>query len=241
MLYSLAANIAFAHYPKTAGSVIAEWFRRVFPDARYVRPGDPHVDVRSSLARLSGGRSLPPVARLRYLARVSNWWLPIESRPDLPARMRIIGVVRDPLEMLASLYGHWRQSDTDPASHDPLVGAAREGRLADFVRHAIGGRLPSYAAFFDAGGPAWPNTRLVHFADLEEGLGRACREFDIDAVVDLPRRNGRNTGGSPAAVGIPLSIGLAADVQRYFGWYHETFGHADHPAARRRGPARLAA
>jgi hypothetical protein len=237
MLYSLAANVAFAHYPKTAGSAIAEWFRRVFPDARYVKPGHPHVDIRRSLAWLSGGRSLPPVARLRYLARASNWRLRFEPRPDLPARIRIIGVVREPLEMLASLYEYWRRGDANPDARDPLVTAAWEERFTDFVGQAIGGRLPSYDAFFDAGGPAWPNTRIVHFADVEEGVARACREFGLDVAVNLPRKNcgtGTRTPGE-------LPAGLEAAARRHFAWYHDTYGHADHPAARRRAPARLAA
>jgi hypothetical protein len=237
MLYSLAANVAFAHYPKTAGSAIAEWFRRVFPDARYVKPGHPHVDIRRSLAWLSGGRSLPPVARLRYLARASNWRLRFEPRPDLPARIRIIGVVREPLEMLASLYEYWQRGDANPDARDPLVTAAWEERFTDFVGQAIGGRLPSYDAFFDAGGPAWPNTRIVHFADVEEGVARACREFGLDVAVNLPRKN----CGSGARTPSELPAGLEEAARRHFAWYHDTYGHADHPAARRRAPARLAA
>jgi hypothetical protein len=237
MLYSLAANVAFAHYPKTAGSAIAEWFRRSFPDARYVKLGHPHVDVRRSLAWLSGGRSLPPLARLRYLARASNWRLPLEPRPDLPATIRIIGVVREPLEMLASLYEYWRRGDANPNPRDRLVTAAWEGRLEEFVGLAIGGRLPSYAAFFDAGGPAWANTRLVHFADVEAGLARACREFGLDAAVQLPRKNCGGAGDH----GLVVSGRVADSVRHHFAWYHTTFGHADHPAACRRPAARLAA
>jgi hypothetical protein len=241
VLYSLAANVAFAHYPKTAGSAIAAWFRRSFPDARYVKPGHPHVDVRRSLAWLSGGQSLPPLERLRYLARASNWRLPLEPRADLPATIRIVGVVREPLEMLASLYAYWRRGEANPNPRDRLVTAAWEGRFADFVTLAIGGRLSSYAAFFDAGGPAWANTRLVHFADVEAGLARACHEFGLDVAVDLPRKNcavaGR--GGPPTG---PLPADMSAAVRHHFAWYHATFDHADHPAARRRRPAaRLAA
>lgn len=241
MLYSLTANVAFAHYPKTAGSAIAEWFRRVFPDARYVRPGHPHVDVRRSLAWLSGGRSLPPLARIRYLARASNWRLPLDPRPELPAKIRIIGVVREPLEMLASLYEYWRGGDTNPNPRDPLVSAAWEGQFANFVGHAIGGRLPSYAAFFDAGGPAWSNTRLVHFNDLEAGLARACREFGLDVAVDLPRKNCHSrSGGRPDRHAVDAAP-LAGEMRRHFAWYHDTYDHADHPAARRRPLVRVAA
>jgi hypothetical protein len=223
MLYSLEHNVAFAHYPKTAGSAIAEWFRRSFPDARYVRPGHPHVDVRRSLAWLSGGRSLPPLARLRYLARASNWRLPDRPQPDLPGRIRIFGVVRSPLEMLGSLAAYWQRSPRNPNPRDRLVTAAWEGRFAEFVRLAIGGRLPSYASFFNVGGPAWANTRLVHFADLADGLERACRDFGLDVAVDLPRKNCRPDS---AAADLTVSPRLAADLRRHFAWYHATFDAA---------------
>lgn len=237
MLYSLTARLAFAHYPKTAGSAIAEWFRRTFPDACYVRAGHPHVDVRRSLAWLSGGRSLPPLERLQYLARASNWRLAVAPRPDLPATLRIIGVVRDPLDMLASLFGYWQRSDVNPNPRDPLVTAAWDGRFADFVRLAIGGRLPAYERFFDAGGTAWPNTRLVHFDDVEAGIGRACREFGLDVDVALPRKNcGLSVRRDQEAV---IGPRLADAVRRHQAWYHATFDHADHPASRR--PARVAA
>ncbi len=241
MLYSPAANVAFAHYPKTAGSAIADWFRRVFPDACYVRPGHPHVDVRRSLALLSGGRNLPPVPRLRYLARAPKWRLPIEPQADLPETIRIIGVVREPLEMLASLYEYWRRFDANPGPADRFVTSAWEGRFADFVGLAISRRLPTYATFFNAGGPAWPNTRLVHFADVEEGLRRACREFGLDVTVDLPRKNAAPAGGPSLEAYARAAGGLVPHVHRHFAWYHETFGHADHPAACRRRQARVAA
>jgi len=241
MLYSLAANVAFARYPQAAGSAISEWFRRSFPDARCVKPGQPHLDVRRSLALLSGGRSLSPVERLWHLARISDWRLAIEPRPDLPASIRIIGVVRDPLEMLASLYAHRRRGDGDPTGHDSRVTAARERRFAEFAIWVINGRLPSYARFFDAGGPAWPNTRLIAFEDLAEGLARACREFGLDVAVDLPVTRAVTTArrGDLARL---LSPEASAAVRRHFAWYHATYGHADHPAARRRrAPARVAA
>jgi hypothetical protein len=241
MLYSLAANVAFAHYPKTAGSAIAEWFRKSFPDARYMKPGHPHVDVRRTLAWLSGGRSLPPLDRVRYLARASNWRLPIAPIGDIHARIRIIGVVREPLEMLASLYEFWRRGDTNPNPRDTLVTAAWEGRFQEFVRRAISGRLKSYAAFFDAGGPAWPNTRLVHFDDVAGGIARACREFGLEVPVLLPHKNCGTGTSSRMAEYTRLAGPLAAEVHRHFAWYHDTFGHADHPATCRRSPSHAAA
>ena len=234
MLYSLAANVAFAHYPKTAGSAIAEWFRRSFPDARYVKPGHPHVNVCRSLAWLSGGRSLPPLKRVRYLARASNWRLPSPPQPELPNRIRIIGVVREPLEMLASLYEYWRRDTRNPNPRDRLVTAAWEGRFADFVGEAIGGRLPPYTTFFNAGGPAWPNTRLLDFDDVEEGLRRACREFGLDVAVDLPRKNCGPVSGRTLEPYARAAEPLSASLRHHFRWYHDTYDHADHPAARRR-------
>lgn len=232
MLYSLVHNIAFAHYPKTAGSAIAEWFRRSFPDARYVRPGHPHVDVGRSLAWLSGGRSLPPLQRLRYLARASNWRLPDRPLADLPGRIRILGVVRPPLEMLASLAAYWGRSASNPNPRDRLVTAAWEGRFAEFVRLAIGGRLPSYAGFFDVGGPAWQQTRLIPFDDVEAGLQRACAAFGLDTAVDLPRKNCRPEGTGPVEHQHGIDAGLRAAVEHRFAWYHATF--APRPSPQRR-------
>lgn len=234
MLYSRAANVAFAHYPKTAGSAIAEWFRRSFPDARYVKPGHPHVDVRRSLAWLSGGRNLSALERGRYLLRASNWRLPVEPRPDLPQRLRVIGVVRDPLAMLASLYEYWRRGDANPNPRDPFVTAAWEGRFEEFIRRAIRRRLSSYEAFFDAGGPVWPNTRLVHFDDVADGLTRVCREFALDTAVLLPQKN----CGSKTAIRMgdyaKMAGPLMKAIRSHFAWYYDTFGHVDHPASRRR-------
>lgn len=229
MLYSIEHNVAFAHYPKTAGSAIAEWFRRSFPDARYVRPGHPHVDVRRSLAWLSGGRTLPPLERIRFLARASNWRLPDPPRPELTSRLRILGVVRPPLEMLGSLAAYWQRSPRNPNPRDRLVTAAWEGRFADFVRLAIGGRLPSYRAFFDIGGPAWANTRLVDFDDVATGLERACRDFGLDMPVELPRKNCRPT--AQGACRLPaIAPGLEADVRRHFAWYHATCAASQSPS-----------
>jgi hypothetical protein len=241
MLYSLAANVAFAHYPKTAGCAISEWFHRSFPDACYLRPGHPHVDVRRSLAWLSGGRSLPPLDRLRYVARASNWRLPIHPRPELPARIRIIGVVREPLEMLASLYEYWRRGDVNPNPRDTLVTAAWEGRFDEFVRRAIGGRLPPYDTFFDAGGLAWPNTRIVHFDDVADGLAGACHEFGLHVPVILPQKN-CGTGTATRIDDYARMAGpLTAAVRHRYAWYHDTFDHADHPASHRRPRLRAVA
>jgi hypothetical protein len=111
------------------------------------------------------------------------------------------------------------------------VTAAWEGRFADFVRLAIRGRLPSYATFFGFGGPAWTNTRLVHFDDVATGLERACRDFGLDVSVELPRKNCRPEpqGGRSAPVIAPT---LEAEVRRHFAWYHATFAASQSPIRR---------
>ena len=38
----------------------------------------------------------------------------------------------------------------------------RAGSFAEFVHMALDeGQLPTYASFFDVGGPVWPRTRLL--------------------------------------------------------------------------------
>ena len=49
MLVSLRHRIAFAHYPKTAGVAVGDWFRQTCPDAEYLVADNPHLPVRESL------------------------------------------------------------------------------------------------------------------------------------------------------------------------------------------------
>jgi hypothetical protein len=43
VLYSRASRIAFAHYPKTGGTSLQQWFREAFPDAQLLVPDNPHL------------------------------------------------------------------------------------------------------------------------------------------------------------------------------------------------------
>ena len=52
MLFSPASQIAFAHYPKTAGSSLTRWFCGHFFDAAYIEPGNCHMPVRMALEEL---------------------------------------------------------------------------------------------------------------------------------------------------------------------------------------------
>ena len=113
MLYSRRHGIAFAHYPKTAGHSMVKWFRATFPDAAFVKP-DPihpvsHLSVRESLDRLG----IAPQS-LRFLGRSGRNAVGSLARHILPfprPPLRIIGVVREPLAMLVSLFEYWKSYD----------------------------------------------------------------------------------------------------------------------------------
>lgn len=222
MLYSRSANIAFAHYPKTAGHSLAAWFHGAFPDAAFVEPLTvytiSHLDVRESLVRL--GLASPSSRGWRHRLRR---WLRGTTIPPAACGLRIIGVVREPFEMLVSLYEYWRTYDFHVPPEAPLIRAARERSFPEFLALAVGDQpVQTYRDFFDVGGPAWPTTRLLAFESLEPALARACREFDVlPPAGSLGRRNegpspGRDLGPYRVAAG-----SLVADVHRHFAWYYD--------------------
>jgi hypothetical protein len=223
MLYSPSRRIAFSHYPKTAGTSITSWFREQFPDAAYVEPGNCHVPVRTSLERLglvTNPRRRPKVVRecLRFVKQIAPLTLADEQRCELT----IIGVVREPFEMLVSLYEYWRRYEFQEEPAAKLVRAARTGTFRQFLRLAVGERLlDDYRDFFDVGGPAWPSTRLVDFHSLEPGLAAVCREVGIEPPASLARANAaplkaRGRGAYHAEAG-----GLMRKVRSHFRWYYE--------------------
>jgi hypothetical protein len=228
MLISATAKIAFAHYPKTAGHTLVTWFRETFPDAAFVEPPTvytiSHFAVRESLERLGlappAGRGRDPAAGWRRLAR----WLP--GRPASPADaggMRIIGVVREPFEMLVSLYDYWRHYDFHEPPQPTLIRAARERSFPEFLALAVGDHpVRSYRDFFDVGGPAWPATRLLAFESLEPALALACREFGVPPPSEsLTRRNAGPRPGRDLGPYRDQAGSLVAAVQRHFAWYYD--------------------
>jgi hypothetical protein len=134
MLYSRTHNIAFVHYPKTAGHSMVKWFRATFPDAAFVKP-DPihqisHLSVRESLERL--GIAPKP---LRFLGRSGRNAVGSLARHILPfprPQWRIAGVVREPMAMLVSLFEYWKSFDFGAEPITPLIAAAKTGCLPPF-------------------------------------------------------------------------------------------------------------
>jgi hypothetical protein len=221
MLFSPSAKLALAHYPKTAGHSLVSWFRTAFPDAAFCEPPTvytiSHLPVRESLARLE--RS---ARRRRPLA----WLTGRGERPAGRQRLRIMGVIREPFEMLVSLFEYWRSYDFPEPPQPPLIRAARERPFREFLASAVGDHpVQNYHDFFDVGGPAWADTRLLAFDALEPALAAACREFGVrPPETSLERRNVGPRPGRDLAPYRTEAGSLIAEVRRHFRWYYEE-GH----------------
>jgi len=229
MLYSDSTAVAFAHYPKTAGSSLSAWIRAALPDAREVAPGDPHIAVRDALvqaglvssgARTGLGRVRFTIARAATRLLTGRKLLPpvVATRPGT----RIIGVIREPFEMLVSLYEFWRRHPFPVEPPQPLIRAARTDTFRAFAALAVDGRqLPDYRQFFDVGGLFWPDTRLLDFASLEPALMQVCDELGISQRPLLKRLNAaprtKHCLGAYRAEAGPLVF----RIRSYFGWYYD--------------------
>jgi hypothetical protein len=227
VLYSPSHDIGFAHYPKTGGISVGTWFRSAFPDA--VVPDPPeftdvsHVAVRASLERFGLVAAPMPMfdnPACRILSRTARRLDTVGFLRRCPTR--IIGVIRDPLEMLSSLYEFWRHYPFPAAPGQPFIVIARTRAFRDFVHAAVVDRmLLNYERFFDVDGPAWHTTRLVDFHHLDAGLAAVCKEFGIPAPAQLQRLN----VGAHRDLAIDryeAEAGpLMKDVRRYFRWYYD--------------------
>jgi hypothetical protein len=243
VLYSRIFDIGFAHYPKTGGNSLGEWFRIAFPDAAFVLPPDvhnvSHLPVRDSLQSLgliiaapamSYHAALPPLARRslgRRVRRIGQRLLerpqPVSLAPPLELRCatRVIGVVRDPFETLVSLFEYWRDYPFDPVPDHDFIAIARRGAFNPFLEAAvIEKRLYNYESFFDVGGPAWSNTRLLDFQCIDAGLQAVAEEFDLPRPPCLPHRNRGPHYRRDLAPYARDAGSLMVDVFHHFRWYY---------------------
>ena len=263
MLYSQAMDIGFAHYPKTAGHSLTRWFREVFPDARLVEPHPlyevNHLPVRDSLEKLG---LVPPrrdpslasrhritracVKLSRMLAHCFPAGLRASTANGKPCATRIIGVVREPFEMVVSLFEYWRSYDFGEEPTVPLIRAARQDGFRRFLGMAVGdGGLATYESFFDMDGPASATTRLLDFNALEPALLQVCREFGISVseaklgFLNVGPTRQRDLQRYRTEAGT-----LMSEVRSYFHWYYEEGvhvmvtggrGHRQHPRAKYAG------
>lgn len=236
LLYSRRHGIAFAHYPKTAGHSLVKWFRATFPDAAFVKP-DPihpvsHLSVRESLDHLG----IAPQS-LRFLGRsgrnaVGSLARHILLFPRPP--LRIIGVVREPLAMLVSLFEYWKSYDFGAEPITPLIRAAKTGSFKTFLEHAILRReLPKYDNFFDVGGQAWGNTRLLDLESLDADLAALTDEWGIETpVTRLDRCNVGPRQGRDLSLYLDEAGALVDVARSYFGWYYRRRSAAATPVRR---------
>lgn len=195
MLVSPSANLAFAHFPKTAGTSLAALLQEAFPDARWIDSRDVHVGVAEGLLRLRGRVS--PLCRWSHRLR-GRALMPSDVEVGEPESLRVLGVVRDPFEMAVSLFEYWhRKLDERDLARSPLLAAAHRGDYLGFLRLIASdeSRFPTYRQFFDQGGALWSRTILVDFADLQGGLARAFGSLGLQ--VDLSRLARRNDSRRP--------------------------------------------
>jgi hypothetical protein len=211
VFYSPSAHVGFAHYTKTAGTSLQHWFRRILPDGELLERENPHLPVAVALDRVMMVRR--PSGWRRLFAR---------RRATAPRPPLIVGVIRDPFEMLVSLYEYWRRHAFPVEPEAAFILAARHGPFPEFLRMAVvDGHAPTYEWFFDVGGRAWSRTRLLDFATIDVGLRLVARELGIDDPPLLERRNAA-TAGRRDLDAYRLAAGdLLAEVRRHFRWYYD--------------------
>lgn len=222
MLYSAKNNIAFAHYPKTAGTSVSAWFKATFQDAVYIEPNPTyeisHYDVKKSLQHLKPN----PKWHERILDKIFDNKFQIDSTID---SLRIIGVLRDPFDMLVSLYEYWRNIDRSQFKEPkliPLIIAAREESFTHFLALALDKHpVVSYRDFFDVGGVCWPKTRLLAFECIDQALIEVCSEFNLPA----PKKILKILNPNPKTIHsiqpyLRQAGSLVNHVEQHFHWYY---------------------
>lgn len=224
MLFSPAGRIAIAHYPKTAGTSLTAWFRELFPDAAYPGPDQIHMPVRASLERLGllgSGHSGAIRKYLKLIEHIAPKFVTHREKCDV----KIVGVVREPFEMLVSLYEYWQRCDFAEEPKSKLIQAARFHGFREFLRLAVERRkLPTYEKFFDVGGPAWKDTRLLDFHSLKPAIIAVCEEFHLAPQARLQRLNVAPRRARDLEDYVTEAGGLVFKVRKYFRWYYEEAG-----------------
>jgi hypothetical protein len=220
MLYSDRFGIGLARHPKTASSALTVWFLEAFPDAKASDPHDPHVSVPVSLRRF--GLVATPKSPPKWHTILPK---PLRPRPAVPALTRsltVIGVIREPFEMLVSLYSYWRRNTARKQRRPGTLSyTAAHGSFRDFVVHAVIERkLPNYHDFFGVGLPEQPSLELIDFRSIHSGLETVCREHGVQAAVAVPVANEAPSNHDYDRFRDEVRFMLPAIRSRY-RWYYE--------------------
>jgi hypothetical protein len=222
MLVSLRHKIAFAHYHKTAGTSIRNWFLETCPDAEYLNAANPHLPVRESLPLLRRRLIRHPAWALRFACASVQRSVGLKQHSLPDSEWRVFGVVRDPFEMMVSLYEYWHSYPFPPGPREPLIYCAIQHTFRDFVAAAVIGRIVlPYDRFFDRGGPLWARTTLIEYDALRRALPHFCEQAGLPCTVPLPVENrtpdmGRDLTRYAEEIGA-----LMDDLRRHFSWYYE--------------------
>jgi len=201
MLYSASRNIGFVHYPKTAGHSVASWFKRSFPDAIYLDPPTEH--------------------KVSHLGVIPSLSLLGARNAEILPTLSIIGVMREPVSMMSSLYKYWKAYKFAKADKELplLIQCARIRTFVEFVNEALDEpKIEAYESFFGFEGPAWPKTRIVPYESLETSLFQVIKNIGLANNTTLERLN-----VGPASHGLVCNIpkDTIDKMHRYFSWYYK--------------------
>lgn len=235
MLYSDRFGIGLARHPKTASSALTAWFLEAFPDAKASDPHDPHLSVPVSLRRF--GLVAEPKAPPKWHTIVPKPLRPRPARPGLAKNVTVIGVIREPFEMLVSLYSYWRRRAAEKHRRPGTLSyTAAHGSFRDFVVLAVIERkLPNYHEFFGVGLPEQPSLKLVDFRSIGQGLASVCQAHGIPASVAVPAVNEAPSTHDYDRFRDEVRFMLPAIRARYRWYYDEASGLL----AKSRGPVTL--
>ncbi len=220
MLYSDRFGLGLARHPKTASSALAAWFLKAFPDATASDPLDPHLSVPVSLRRF--GLVTAPKQHPKWHTIIPKALRPRPAPPALARSLTVIGVIREPFEMLVSLYSYWRRRAAEKQRRPGTLSyTAAHGSFRDFVVHAvIEGKLPNYCDFFGVGLPEQPALRLIDFRSIHTGLEAVCRDHGVPAAVAVPVANAAPSDHDYDRFRHEVRFMLPAIRSRY-RWYYE--------------------
>lgn len=218
MLYSPGQRLAIACHPKTASTSLTAWMKKAFPDTVAANPVRPHVPVAEAIERLGLSRGKKGSRWRNVLLRR------FAQRPALPGL--VIAVIREPADMLASLYTYWRRrSSVVPRAPHSLAHTATHDSFGAFVQEAVvKERLPHYFEFLGVGGEAWHATRLIDFKSLEPGFRKVLRDYGVEPPAALPRANVATQTPEQDALRDAIRAEMPAlmpVIQERYRWYYE--------------------